>query len=114
MTSSRRKLREFWIDPTPDNAEELANELDTAIYIAMDKHPRQGPLQWQSNLINVREVSPELDKAIEGLVKALKDISGDLNEDPESIALDSAPSEALKHSIQVARYALEELERVNG
>ncbi len=52
-----KKPREFWIDPTPDNAEELADELDTAVYVAMDTHPKQGPLKWQANLIRVIEYS---------------------------------------------------------
>lgn len=99
MTQSRRKLREFYCS-------EYKWKDGSVTYTHISSKREQDFL--------VREVSPELDKAIEGLVKALKDISGDLNEDPESIALDSAPSEALKHSIQVARYALEELERVNG
>lgn len=66
MTDAKRP-REFWIDPTPDNTEELADELDTAVYIAMDKHPGQGPLQWQSALIKVIEYS-----AVQRLEKELE------------------------------------------
>lgn len=62
----------------------------------------------------VREVSTELDAAIEKMVEALKYISGDLTEDPESIALDSMPLGALQDSIKVAREALAEWERVRG
>lgn len=43
------KPREFWID--------VSDEHDGDIPIAFREHPRQGPLQWQANLIHVIEYS---------------------------------------------------------
>lgn len=50
---SSEKPQEFWIDPCrhPDS------DLDFYFGDALIKHPGQGPLLWQSNLIHVIEYS---------------------------------------------------------
>lgn len=53
------KAREFWVDP-----ESMDDQV--GIYDTFDKHPGQGPLQWQDSLIHVIEKSA-YDKAVADL-----------------------------------------------
>lgn len=68
----KKEFREFWIDPSED---ELSPD-DIHFGEALMRHPRQGPLLWQSNLIHVIEHAAlvasqneckELKQKIEGL-----------------------------------------------
>lgn len=58
------KPREFWVDP-----ESMDDEV--GIYDTFDKHPGQGPIQWQASLIHVIEATPLTRNARE-LHEALK------------------------------------------
>ncbi len=65
--TERKEPREFWIDPNIDDESE---DCDVQQYDAFDKHPQQGPLLWQSQLIKVREVLPDQDQAVEEFPQA--------------------------------------------
>lgn len=52
---SESKPREWWIDPT-DELEQDAMDCPP-VFMALQEHPGQGPLQWQSSLIQVIERS---------------------------------------------------------
>lgn len=56
---SEQKPREFYVDP-----ESLDDEC--GVHDAFDKHPGQGPLQWQASLVHVIEKSA-FDKAVKAL-----------------------------------------------
>lgn len=49
---SGKRPREFWIDPSLIDDEE-----DTTVFDAYSQKPNQGPLNFQANLIHVREVT---------------------------------------------------------
>ena len=50
--SEQKEPREFWVDPVEDGEDGYIQ-----VYQALSKHPKQGPLQWQTSLIHVIEKS---------------------------------------------------------
>jgi len=84
--------REFWIDPT-DELEDCENE--SPVYMALRKHPNQGPLHWQANLIHVIEYSAyeQSQKEIIELKAKLALIRTKIEEHQDAYALDIFPDD---------------------
>lgn len=63
------KIKDWWIDPGT-LGQDIGDELGVVVYMAMDKHPGQGPLEWQVGLIHVIDATgmpskEEIRKALE-------------------------------------------------
>lgn len=91
--TTQNKYREFWID-TYTNKEEIADNIDEDGYYAGDalrKHPRQGPLMFQSGLVHVIEIQALKDAQAE--IQKLKEEIEELNEKGETVWTSETPKE---------------------
>lgn len=70
MTAPRRVAREFWISmPQNINGNEQWDESHASVVRRFERI-KEKDMEWME-FIHVREVNPDMDKAVEGMVEAL-------------------------------------------